>query len=99
MAKSDVLKLPDDLEGNLRALLATPPAPAGTAGSRKAPPKPKPTPKDKRRKHTMAMSRRRAELEEQAAEHSAELARVLKDGKPKRKGSPIPARKKKGKKR
>jgi hypothetical protein len=33
-------KLPDDFEGNLRALLATPPAPHGTAGSRKTAPKP-----------------------------------------------------------
>lgn len=40
MPKRDLLKLPDDFEGNMRALLATPPAPAGTAGSRKAIPKP-----------------------------------------------------------
>lgn len=40
MAKRDLLKLPDDFEANLRALLGTPPAPPGTAGSRKAPPKP-----------------------------------------------------------
>ena len=39
-AKSDLLKLPDDFEGNMRALLATPPAPPGTAGSRKVVPKP-----------------------------------------------------------
>ena len=36
----DLLKLPDDLEGNLRALLQTSPPPAGTPGSRKAMPKP-----------------------------------------------------------
>lgn len=36
MAKRDLLKLSDDLEGNLRALLNTPPPPAGTPGSRKA---------------------------------------------------------------
>ena len=34
--KRELLKLPDDFEGNMRALLATPPAPPGTAGSRKA---------------------------------------------------------------
>ena len=39
MAKRDLLVLPDDLEGNLRALLATPPPPAGIPGSRKAKPK------------------------------------------------------------
>ena len=33
-------KLRDDFEGNMGALLATPPAPAGTAGSRRAIPKP-----------------------------------------------------------
>jgi len=44
------LKLPNDFEGNVRALLATPPAPHGTAGSRKAAPKPPPKPKKKRRK-------------------------------------------------
>lgn len=51
MAKRDLLKLPDDFEGNLRALLATPPAPHGTAGSRKVQPKPpaKPKKKGKRR--------------------------------------------------
>jgi len=37
--------LPDDFEGNLRALLATPPAPHGTAGSRKTAPKPPAKPK------------------------------------------------------
>lgn len=34
MSKNDLLKLPDDFEGNLRAPLATPPAPHGTAGPR-----------------------------------------------------------------
>jgi hypothetical protein len=47
MAKRDLLKLPDDLEGNMRALLHTPPPPAGTPGSRKAMPKPPPKPKKK----------------------------------------------------
>jgi len=53
MAKRDLLKLPDDFEGNLRALLATPPAPHGTAGSRKTAPKPpaKPKKKAKRRRY------------------------------------------------
>jgi len=41
MAKRDLLKMPDDFEANMRALLATPPAPAGTAGSRKVKPKPR----------------------------------------------------------
>jgi len=50
MAKRDLLKLPDDFEGNMRALLATPPAPHGTTGSRKAPP-PKPKKKTKRRRY------------------------------------------------
>jgi hypothetical protein len=40
MAKRDLLKMPDDFEANMRALLATPPAPHGTAGSRKVAPKP-----------------------------------------------------------
>jgi hypothetical protein len=39
MAKRDLLRLPDDLEGNLRALLNTPPPPHGIPGSRKATPK------------------------------------------------------------
>lgn len=53
MAKRDLLKLPDDLDGNLRALLHTPPPPAGTPGSRKAMPKPpaKPKKKAKRRRY------------------------------------------------
>lgn len=39
MSKRDLLKLPDDLESNLKALLGTPPPPAGTPGSRKVEPK------------------------------------------------------------
>lgn len=39
MAKGGPIRLRDDLEGNLRALLNTPPPPAGTPGSRKAAPK------------------------------------------------------------
>lgn len=50
MAKRDsLLKLPDDFEGNVRALLATPPAPPGTAGSRKVAPKAVPKPRQKRK--------------------------------------------------
>lgn len=54
MAKRDLLKLPDDFEGNLRALLQTPPAPAGTAGSRKTAPKPEPKPKKKAKRRRYA---------------------------------------------
>jgi hypothetical protein len=49
MAKRDLLKLPDDLEGNLRALLHTPPPPHDIPGSRKAAPKPKPKKKQRKR--------------------------------------------------
>lgn len=52
MAKRDLLKLPDDLDGNLRKLLHTPPPPHGTPGSRKAAPKPAAKPKQKRRRPT-----------------------------------------------
>jgi len=53
MAKRDLLKLPDDLEGNLRALLHTPPPPHDIPGSRKAAPTPprKPKKKAKRRRY------------------------------------------------
>ena len=87
MSKRDLLKLPDDFEGNMRALLQTPPAPPGTAGSRKAIPKPKPTPKDKRRKHTMAMSRRRAALEAQATGETPKKAKRKRYAKPAATGS------------
>jgi len=50
MAKRDLLKLPDDLDGNLRALLNTPPPPHGTPGSRKAAPKPPAKPQKKQRR-------------------------------------------------
>ena len=50
MAKRDLLKLPDNLDANLRALLHTPPPPHDIPGSRKAAPKPKPKAKRKRRK-------------------------------------------------
>ena len=49
MAKHDLLKLPDDFDGNMRALLATPPAPAGTAGSRKVMPRPEKKPRQRRK--------------------------------------------------
>jgi hypothetical protein len=50
LAKRDnnLLKLPDDFEGNMRALLATPPAPHDTTGSRKAAPKPPVKPKKRK---------------------------------------------------
>jgi hypothetical protein len=57
MAKRDLLKLPGDFEANVRALLGTPPAPHGTAGSRKAAPKPpakRPAPKRQGYKRTKA---------------------------------------------
>jgi hypothetical protein len=50
MTKRDLLKLPDDLEGNLRALLHTPPPPHDIPGSRKAAPKPPAKPKKKQRR-------------------------------------------------
>ncbi|MFN7978884.1 MAG: hypothetical protein U0P30_12160 [Vicinamibacterales bacterium] len=39
MSKRALLKLSDDLDGNLKALLSTPPPPHSTPGSRKAAPK------------------------------------------------------------
>jgi len=56
MAKRDLLKLPDDFEGNMRALLATPPMPAGAAGSRKALPKPPKKAKKKQRRRNAPMA-------------------------------------------
>ena len=50
MPKRDLLKLPDDLEANLRALLHTPPPPHDIPGSRRAAPKPKPKARKKQRK-------------------------------------------------
>jgi hypothetical protein len=50
MAKRDLLKLPDDLEGNLRALLRTPPPPHDIPGSRKAAPEPPAKPKARMRR-------------------------------------------------
>ena len=58
MSKRNLLKLPDDFEANVRALLGTPPAPHDTAGSRKAAPKTPAKPKAKRKgyKRTKAES-------------------------------------------
>ena len=50
MSKRNLLKLPDDLEGNLRALLHTPPPPHDVPGSRRAVPV-KPKKKAKRRRY------------------------------------------------
>ena len=74
MAKRDLLKLPDDLEGNLRALLHTPPPPHDTPGSRKAAPKPPAKPKQKRRKPTA-----------KAGTYAYESVPTLKEGSKKRK--------------
>lgn len=52
MAKRTLLKLPDDLDGNLRKLLQTPPPPHDIPGSRKAAPKPPAKPKVKQRRRT-----------------------------------------------
>jgi hypothetical protein len=54
VSKRELLKLPYDLEGNLRALLATPPPPAGIPGSRKVKPKPPPKPKKKAKRRRYA---------------------------------------------
>lgn len=70
MAKHDLLKLPDDFEGNMRALLATPPAPHGTAGSRKVAPKAPPKPRQKRKPKPPA----------KAGTYAYEAAPVLKAG-------------------
>ena len=56
MTKREVLKMPDDFEGNMRALLATPPAPAGTAGSRKAAPKKAKKARKKQRRRNAPMA-------------------------------------------
>jgi hypothetical protein len=69
MAKRDLLKFHDDLEGNLRALLHTPPPPHDIPGSRKAAPKP---PKKKRR--------RRYAKPAPTGTYAYESAPVLKDG-------------------
>jgi hypothetical protein len=78
MAKRDLLKLPDDFEGNVRALLGTPPAPHDTTGSRKAAPKPPTKPKRKR------VQRRRGP-KAAVGTYTYESAPVLKPGKRKTK--------------
>ena len=70
MSKRHLLKLPDDFEGNMRALLATPPAPHGTAGSRKAAPKPVVKPR----------KRRKPKPPKKAGAYAYEAAPVLKAG-------------------
>jgi len=76
MSKRDLLKLPDDLEGNLRALLHTPPPPHDIPGSRKAAPKPKPKKKQRRRYAKPAAT----------GTYAYEMAPVMKEGaRPKRK--------------
>jgi hypothetical protein len=60
MTKRDLLKLPDDFEANMRALLATPPAPHGTTGSRKAAPKPPAKPKKRKARKRIIPPAKRA---------------------------------------
>jgi hypothetical protein len=76
MAKRDLLKLPNDLDANMRALLATPPAPHGTAGSRKAPPKPPAKAKRKRPKLTHVLPKQ-ATLDAQARYRREKLVEKL----------------------
>jgi hypothetical protein len=77
MTKRNLLKLPDDLEGNLRALLHTPPPPHDIPGSRKAAPKPKPKTRKKQRKRGTVLAK--------AGTYAYEMAPVLKEGaKPKK---------------
>ena len=74
MARRDTrLKLPDDLEGNLRALLHTPPPPHDIPGSRKAAPKPAPKARKKQRKRSVKLAK--------AGTYAYEMAPVLKAGK------------------
>lgn len=77
MAKRDLLKLPDDLEGNLRALLHTPPPPHDIPGSRKAAPKPPPKARKKQRKRGTVLAK--------TGTYAYEDARVLKEGAKRRK--------------
>ncbi len=77
MSKRDLLKLPDDLDANLRALLHTPPPPHGTPGSRKAAPKPKPKARKKQRRRGAPLAK--------AGTYAYESVPVLKEPKPKRK--------------
>lgn len=65
------MKLPDDLEGNLRALLHTPPPPHDIPGSRKAEPKPP----------VKARKRHKPKPPKVAGTYAYESAPVLKPGK------------------
>lgn len=82
MAKHDLLKLPNDLEGNLRALLRTPPPPHDIPGSRKAAPKPpaKPMRKKKRAPLTPGPEPSQAALAAQARHHRDKLVEKLTAG-------------------
>jgi hypothetical protein len=71
MAKRDLLKLPDDFEGNMRALLATPPVPPGTPGSRKKAPKAEKKPR----------ARRKPKPPKVPGKYAYEMVPVLKKGK------------------
>ena len=77
MAKRDLLKLPDDLDGNLRALLHTPPPPHDIPGSRKAAPKPKPKARKKQRKRNAPRAA--------TGTYAYEMVPVKEGAKPKRK--------------
>lgn len=76
MAKRNLLKLPDDLEGNLRALLQTPPPPHDIPGSRKAAPKPPAKPKGRKR--------RRPKITAPVGAYAYETAPVLDRARPKK---------------
>lgn len=60
MSKRDLLKLPDDFEANMRALLATPPAPHDTMGSRRTAPKPAAKPKKRKARRRIIPPAQRA---------------------------------------
>lgn len=91
MSKRNLLKLPDDLEGNLRALLRTPPPPHDTPGSRKAAPKAaRGGARPKGQKAPAATPTPDTEALQAAVEyHQREIERLIKAGaaKPKRKGT------------
>jgi hypothetical protein len=80
MSKRDLLKLPDDFDANVRALLGTPPAPHHTAGSRKAPPKPpkRKAPKRKAYKRSKAEAAAHRAAKEQGVRYAYESAPVRK---------------------
>ena len=74
LSKRDLLKLPDDFEGNIRAPLAAPPAPHGIVGSRKAAPKVK----------MMPCQKGKPERPKKAGTYAYESAPASKAGKRKR---------------